>query len=110
MKVHLIKRQSIEDYVNINARSKSSFQIWLSIIKTADWNIPADIIKTFGYADILGKGTNRVVFNVGGNTYRIICKYAFGQNMAHLFVCWIGIHTEYDELCNRGEQYTVNLY
>ena len=79
-------------------------------IEIVDWNVPADIMKTFSYADILGKGTNRVVFNVGGNTYRIICKYAFGQNMVHLFICWIGTHKEYDELCKRGEQYTISLY
>jgi len=36
MKVHLIKKQSIEDYVLKNARSKASFENWLSIIKRAD--------------------------------------------------------------------------
>lgn len=29
MKVHLIKKQSIEDYVLKNARSRASFEIWL---------------------------------------------------------------------------------
>jgi hypothetical protein len=33
MNVHLIKKQSIEDYVLRNARSRVSFEIWLSIIK-----------------------------------------------------------------------------
>ncbi|WP_298608866.1 type II toxin-antitoxin system HigB family toxin [uncultured Spirosoma sp.] len=53
---------------------------------------------TFGAADLLGNGTNRIVFDIGGNYYRMICKYAFGKNQVHLFVCWIGAHAEYVKL------------
>ena len=110
MKVHLIKKQTIEEYVAANARSRSSFNTWLSLVKYADWNQPADIKKTFGSSDLLGNSSNRVIFDIGGNNYRMICKYAFGENQVHLFVCWIGTHAEYDELCNRNLQYTVNTY
>ena len=100
MKVHLIKKQSIEDYVLKSARSKASFEIWLSIIKRVDWNEPNEIILTFNNADILGKGSDRVVFNLGGNNYRLICKYHFGNGRVHLFIKWIGTHAEYTKLCN----------
>ena len=43
MKVHLIKKQTIEDYITKNARSKVSFEIWFSIIKRVDWEVPNDI-------------------------------------------------------------------
>ena len=86
MKVHLIKKQSIEGYVLKNAGSKVSFNSFLSILKAADWNEPNDITSTFNSADILGKSTDRVVFNIGGNNYRIICKYYFGDRRVHLFV------------------------
>ncbi|MFO8021105.1 MAG: type II toxin-antitoxin system HigB family toxin [Perlabentimonas sp.] len=86
MKVHLIKKQSIENYAQKNARSRASIDIWLSIIKRADWNEPNEIIATFNSADILGKGSDRVVFNIGGNNYRLICKYHFGETRVHLFV------------------------
>lgn len=66
-----------------NAQSKKAFEIWLAIIKRADWNTPQDIIRTFNSADILGQSSNRVVLNIGGNKYRIICQY-FGQQKAHL--------------------------
>lgn len=110
MKVHLIKKQSIEDYIQIHANSKASFGIWLSIIKEADWNEPKDIISTFNNADILGKSSKRIVFNIGGNHYRIICKYYFGINKVHLFVKWIGTHAEYSKICNKGKQFEVDLY
>ena len=110
MRVHLIKKQSIEDYVHKNARSKASFEIWLSIIKQVDWDEPNNIIATFNSADILGNGSDRVVFNIGGNTYRMICKYHFGGQRVHLFVKWIGTHAEYDKLCNERKQYDINAY
>ena len=110
MKLHLIKKQSIEDYVLKNARSRTSFEIWLSIIKQVDWSEPNDIISTFNSADILGKNTDRVVFNIGGNNYRMICKYYFGDARVHLFVKWIGTHAAYSTLCNDGKQYEIDVY
>lgn len=86
MKVHLIKKQSIEDFVLRNAKSRASFEVWLSIIKRVDWNEPSEIVATFNSADILGRGTNRVVFNIGGNNFRLICKYHFGNESVQ-FVC-----------------------
>ena len=110
MKIHLIKKQSVEDYVLKNARSRASFEIWFSIIKRVDWKEPNEIIATFNSADILGKGSERVVFNIGGNNYRLICKYYFGNTRVHLFVKWIGTHAEYTKLCNDGKQYDINVY
>ena len=110
MRVHLIKKQSIEDYVLKNSRSRASFEIWLSIIKRVDWKEPNEIILTFNSADILGKGSNRVVFNIGGNNYRMICKYHFGETKVHLFVKWIGTHANYTKLCNDGRQYEIDEY
>ena len=36
MKVHLVKRQSIEDFISKNARSRSSFEAWIAIVKRVD--------------------------------------------------------------------------
>jgi len=110
MKLHLIKKQSIEDFVKANAQSKPSFETWLAIVKRVDWNEPKDIISTYNSADILGNGVNRVVFNIGGNKYRMICKYHFGSNQIHLFINWIGTHAEYTKLCNNNKQYDISIY
>ncbi len=80
MKVHLIKRQTIEDFAKENVQSRMSFQDWLVKVKYADWGLPEDVQAAFGSADLLGNGSNRVVFDIGGNNYRMICKYVFGAN------------------------------
>ena len=71
MKIHLIKKQSIDEYVANNSQSKGAFTSWIAIVKWAEWNEPNDIIATFNSADILGKSSKRVIFNIGGNKYRI---------------------------------------
>lgn len=110
MKVHLIKELTIRNYIAKHSGSKTSFDEWISKIKFADWKIPGDIKKTFSSADLLGSGSFRVVFDIAGNNFRMICKYGFGRNEIHLFVCWIGTHAEYDKLCNQEKQYSINIY
>jgi len=110
MKVRLIKKKSIEDFAVQQARSRSSLRLWLTFLNMADWTKPEDITETFGSADLLGNGSDRVVFDIAGNHFRMICKYHFGVTMVHLFIKWIGTHAEYTKLCNDNKQYTVNSY
>ena len=110
MKIHLIKERTIRNYALANPKSKIPLEEWLSKIKIASWNIPADINQTFGTADLLGQRSLRVVFNIGGNNYRMICKYAFGEDYIRLYVCWMGTHSGYNNLCNKNEQFNVFKY
>ena len=110
MKVHLIRKATIEGFTRQNAQSRVSFEEWLTKIKNADWEKPTDMKATFRSTDLLGKSSSRAVFDIAGNSYRMICKYAFGDKQIHLFVCWIGTHAEYDELCNNSQQYTISIY
>ncbi|WP_026768029.1 type II toxin-antitoxin system HigB family toxin [Asinibacterium sp. OR53] len=110
MRVRLIKCKSIEDFAANNARSRSSFKIWLALLQRADWLTPNDICTTYGSADLLGDGTKRVVFDIAGNNYRMICTYHFGISRVHLYVKWIGTHAQYTALFRNNEHYTVNDY
>lgn len=110
MKVHLIKEKTIRNFIMEHAGSNVSFEEWLSRIRSADWNSPGDIHLTFPTADLLGRGLFRVVFDIAGNRFRMICKYGFGDSEVHLFICWIGTHAEYNKLSKEGKQYTINVY
>ena len=110
MNVHLIRKETIEEFARKNAQSRTSLNEWLTKLKFVDWKIPADIQETFPSADLLGNSSNRVVFDIGGNKYRMICKYAFGDKQVHLFVSWMGTHAQYDRLCEKEEQYSISMY
>jgi len=110
MKIRLVKKKTIAKYQNANASSRNSFDQWIDKLKNANWDTINDIKETYGSADQIGKSSNRVVFNIGGNNYRMICKYYFGENYVHLFINWIGTHSEYDKICKDELQYTINVY
>jgi mRNA interferase HigB len=38
----------------------------------------------------------RVVFNINGNDYRLICKVDFSEQIVE--IRWFGSHTEYDAI------------
>ncbi|MGK7389848.1 MAG: type II toxin-antitoxin system HigB family toxin [Candidatus Cyclobacteriaceae bacterium M2_1C_046] len=110
MRVHFIRKETIELFIKKNAPSKGGFEEWFSKIKGADWNNIHDIKKTFNHADPLGESSERVVFDIGGNKYRIICKVFFGSTMVHLTLKWIGTHADYDKLKKGKKHYTVENY
>jgi mRNA interferase HigB len=72
--------------------------------------MPEDILSAFGSADLLGNGSERVVFDIGGNNYRLIARYDFVRTRVHLTICWIGTHAEYTSLCKANRQHDIRLY
>lgn len=103
MKVSLVKWMNVLDVVAKDSEMRNAFLKFYQKLKESDWNIPSDILKTFNSADIIKcEPSNRIVFNVGGNKYRLICGYHFGKTHINLFVKFVGTHKQYDkvEVCN----------
>ena len=110
MKIHLFKKDVFVNFVSVNPSGKVSFNNCFNKLISADWETPEDIKKTFGSADFLGNSCNRVVINVGGNNYRVILKYYFGENTVDIFIKWVGTHNDYTKLCNRNGQYSESNF
>lgn len=101
MKVKLFKWENILQYCRGNKIMLNAYQDFYNQLKSCDWNIPSDIIQSFRTADIKscsGKPFNRVIFNIGGNKYRLICGYRFDKTKVILFVRFVGTHSEYDKV------------
>jgi mRNA-degrading endonuclease HigB of HigAB toxin-antitoxin module/antitoxin component HigA of HigAB toxin-antitoxin module len=106
MKVHLIRKLAIGKYAEKNVDSMKGYQDWISIIKYADWEHPVDMLQTFGSAELLGNGSNRVAFDITKG-HKLICKYVFGKSGIWLFVYWMGTRAEYATLAGNRKRYTV---
>ena len=97
MKINLVKWANILIRVEKDKEMKKAFYKFYEKLKEVDWRNPNDVLETFNSADILKcENGNRIVFNVGGNKYRLICGYHFGKAYTQLFVKFIGTHKEYD--------------
>lgn len=65
---------------------------WLLEAERAEWKTPADIKARYASASVLAE--NRVVFNVGGNRFRILTKVAY--RLPIVLIERVGTHEEYD--------------
>ena len=92
--MRIISRKVLKDYWEKEPAVKSALQAWHAEAKKAEWSTPADIKAEYGTASILKDG--RVVFNIGGNKYRLVVwiNYAFFT----VYVRFVGTHKEYDEI------------
>ena len=75
-----------------NPDSESPLRGWYQSVKEANWTCFADIRNTYGTADLVGK---KVVFNVGGNKYRVIAVIDYEGHK--VFICFVLNHGDYDE-------------
>ncbi|WP_234893802.1 type II toxin-antitoxin system HigB family toxin [Sinorhizobium meliloti] len=65
---------------------------WYTTASKASWSNFCELKKTFNSADIVAG--NKVIFDVGGNKYRIVGLVAFRSK--RIFVLFVGTHAQYD--------------
>jgi mRNA interferase HigB len=74
--------------------AEQPLRTWVSVVRAAEWSRPTDVKAMFRSADILAN--DRVVFNIGGNKYRLIVAVHYRGR--RVFVRFIGTHAEYDKV------------
>jgi len=85
-----------------NEDAEAPLRSWHAAVTAAHWKSPVDLKAQFRNASICGN--NRVVFNIGGNKYRLIVEMQYQAGIA--WVKFIGTHAQYDKI----DVETVNDY
>ncbi len=85
---------------------KAALDAWFHEVERANWRGPADIKKIYANASIVD--ADRVVFNIKGNSYRLVAAIDYPRRA--LFVKWLGPHKEYDKIDVRTVQYGDQAY
>jgi len=87
------KRQ-LQDFWKNRPDTEGPLEAWYREVKNADWENPSDIKAMYGSASIL-KGS-RVVFNIGGNKYRLVVQINYAYQV--VYIRFIGTHKQYDAI------------
>lgn len=74
--------------------AQGALEAWHEIARLAQWTSPTDVKAQFGNASIVG--SNRVVFNIKGNDYRLIVAFAYRTQWA--YIKFVGTHAQYDQI------------
>ena len=92
--MHIISRKPLREFSAKHPQAKAPLDAWFAEAGKAKWSQFADIKKTYRSADVVED--NRVIFDIGGNKYRLVVKIAY--RMEKVFILFIGTHAEYDKI------------
>jgi mRNA interferase HigB len=94
LSVRIIAKRTLRQFWKTHPTARTPLEDWHAQASAADWRTPAEIKTQFGDASILKGG--RVVFNIGGNKFRLVVKINFPYRV--VYVRFIGTHAEYDAI------------
>lgn len=92
--MHILSYSTLREFAADHKDAKEPLDVWYHTVKRADYGTPADVKADFGSASFL-KG-NRVVFNIGGNKYRLVVKMEYRRG--EVYIRHVITHRAYDEL------------
>jgi mRNA interferase HigB len=84
------------------ANARGPLQSWHDEAVKAQWRTPQDIKRDFVHASFCAR--NRVVFNIGGNKYRLVVEVQYRAGI--VWVKFVGTHSAYDAV----DVETINDY
>ena len=93
--MQIIARRTLRLLWTRQPRAEAPLRAWYGLVAKAVWAGPADVKTAFG-ASVDFVGDNRLIFDIGGNKYRLMVRvsYAFGR----VLVKFVGTHAEYDTI------------
>lgn len=92
--MHIISLKRLREFWECHADAKEALQAWHAEAEEAEWKSFAEIKAHYNSADLLT--SNRVVFDIKGNRYRLIVKIHY--NAGRIFIRFVGTHAEYDKI------------
>ena len=91
--MHIISEKKLRKFWERRPDAEEPLRAWIRIAHCARWGSFADVRATYAHADIVER---LVVFNFGGNKYRLIAAIHF--NRGKVYIRHVLTHVEY----NRG--------
>ena len=93
--MRIISKGTLRDFWQRHPPAAGPLQSWYALVAASKWQRPADVKDMFG-TTVDFVADNRIVFDIGGNKYRLIVRvsYAYGQ----VLIKFIGTHAEYDRI------------
>ena len=92
--MRIIARRTLKAFWEKHRPAEQPLKAWYREASQAAWEGPEDVKRRYRHASFT-KG-NRVIFNIGGNKYRLVVRanYEFGI----IYIRFVGTHAQYDKI------------
>ena len=99
--MRVIAIKTLKEHWTKYPQAEQALLAWYEEAETAQWNNPNELKQQYRNASILTD--KRVIFNIHGNTYRLIVDIEYRLKI--VFVVWFGTHKEYDKIDSKKVSY-----
>ena len=90
----IISYSALRKFYNQYPDSEEALNNWYRLVGKADWSNFHEVKNLFNSVD--GVGNDRYVFNIRGNTYRIVAIIKFKART--VYIRFVGTHASYDKI------------
>ena len=91
---NIITRRTLLAYCRLYPAAAIALQQWYAELLNQEFTTFNQLKAVYASASIVGD--DRVVFNIMGNNYRLVVRFAFAYKAIQ--IKWFGTHREYDKV------------
>ena len=98
--MRIIARRTLREFVASRAGHKdqpalkSALDVWFEEVRKARWRSTSDVRRLYATASVVS--AERIVFNIKGNSYRLVVSVDFEKQI--VWIKWLGPHRDYDRI------------
>ena len=92
--MRVLSRGTLRDFWRKHPNAEGPLKAWFAEVSRSAWKAMVDIRRQYATASVIDN--ERIVFNVGGNKYRLVVKLWFPGQV--VWIKFIGTHGSYDRI------------
>jgi mRNA interferase HigB len=93
--MQVIAKRTLKLFWHRHPQAEGPLRAWHAAVTRAEWKGPADVKAAFG-TTVDFVADNRIVFDIGGNKYRLVVHVAY--RFKRVLIKFVGTHGEYDKI------------
>ncbi len=90
----IVKKKTLQEFWERRPDAERALRAWYLKAEQADWDSPARVKEDYPNASIIAN--DRVVFNIKGNTYRLVVHIRYQRHK--VYIRFFGTHADYDAI------------
>jgi mRNA interferase HigB len=92
--MRIIALRTLKQFWKKHPDAEHPLRQWYDDVRRADRGTPQELKSAYATASVVS--SDRVVFNIKGNKYRLVVRLNYHYRI--MYIRFIGTHTEYDEI------------
>ena len=93
--MQIIAKRVLRKFWEAHNQAEAPLKAWYALVDKADWSGPQDVKDGFG-TTVDFVSDNRIIFDIGGNKYRLIVHVAY--RFKRVLIKFVGTHEEYNRI------------